>query len=108
MSIASAEPSSSRMEPAEIETLVEEDTPRSRPTFQQRRWLVVTGVAIACAFCLVLTLSLLFGNAQPKGKGGSFLPAPEYATWLNANVTLESGVMYKIVEEIPHDAKAFT
>jgi hypothetical protein len=96
------------MEPAEIEMLVEEETPRSRPTFQQRRWLVVTGVAIACAFCLVLTLSL-FGNAKPKGKeDGSFLPSRDYATWLNATVTLDSGVMYKIVEEIPHDAKAFT
>ena len=95
------------MEPAEIETLVEE-TPLSRPTYHQRRWLVVTGVAIAVALSLVLTLSLL-GNEHPKGKGrGNFPPPPDYSTWLNATVTLGSGVMYQIVEEIPHDAKAFT
>jgi len=31
-----------------------------------------------------------------------------YAEWYNAEVTLTSGTMYEVIEQIPHDAGAFT
>jgi hypothetical protein len=38
---------------------------------------------------------------EPKGGG-------DYSKWLGANVTKASGIMYEIVEQLPHDPTAFT
>ena len=44
-------------------------------------------------------------SSQPSQETSS---EPDYSTWLEATVTLDSGVMYEVMDQIPHDSNAFT
>jgi mannitol-specific phosphotransferase system IIBC component len=104
----------------EIETSIDEEARvrQSGPTYGRRRWLVLMGVAIAMVLSLVVA-SVLFVNrnsetVQPTqsqsdehGDGDSTQPQ-NYSAWSEAKVTLGSGVMYEIIEQISHDDQAFT
>jgi hypothetical protein len=120
----------------EIETSIDEEARQSgATTFGRRRRLVGMGVAMAMVLSLVVALVLFVdrngqtvqaAQSQSDGEGDSTQPQ-DYSTapqpspqpapqpqddslqvWLEAQVTLSSGVMYEIIEQIPHDAQAFT
>ena len=39
---------------------------------------------------------------------GKYAAIQDFSEWYNANVTLSSGRMFQVIEQIPHDASAFT
>lgn len=49
-----------------------------------------------------ITMSPTFESETPEPAGG------DYTDWYNAQVTLNDGPMFEIIDQLPHDANAFT